>query len=233
MEEPPKIERIITTRGISLLDTATILKAYMSDIDRYHHHTTDAIPPIDKEDETSSKEGEAAMEVDGQGKIDALIRKTRREREEEALIAQMDKLVNNGKSGMISDDIYERLKMITDSIRAEAEGTPLVGGNAATESADKHSEEEEQIIDAGANDLPTDSEGAHRPEKLLEQRQRTTPAQQHGAAEGQKSKRDRKKEKKAKKAAKKSARKAKRKAREMEDEVGDGGGSSKRAKMEN
>mmetsp|Transcript_4966 Transcript_4966/g.12478 ORF Transcript_4966/g.12478 Transcript_4966/m.12478 type:complete len:239 (-) Transcript_4966:113-829(-) len=237
MEEPPKIERIITTQGISLPDTASILKAYMSDMDR-HHATADAmILPGDKD----AKEGEAATALDEHGEIDEPVRKTRREREEEDLLAQMDKLVNqNSSSKMISDDIYERLKMITDSIRAEAEGgTPL-------ESSHKLVEEEGPIVinaaDAAAgsvvannkNAIPIKSDEAILLEK--QQRQRTTTPAKSVANGEQKSKRDKKKEKKAKKAAKKSAKKAKRKSREMGDGVanhdGGGHGSSKKLKVE-
>mmetsp|Transcript_28759 Transcript_28759/g.61331 ORF Transcript_28759/g.61331 Transcript_28759/m.61331 type:complete len:225 (-) Transcript_28759:146-820(-) len=223
MEEPPKIERIVSSKGISLSDTATILKAYLSNIDQHHHE----VPPLDKDNE-DEQDATTSNEDNDKNKTP---RKSRHDWEEEALIAQMDALVNNkSSSGMMSDDVYERLKMITKSICAEVDGVPLSASGmtaAAAAASEKSSdtdkqqstevkvEVEEQIDDNGAFDFLAELEEAERVEQ-----------QQHQVGE---SKRDKKKEKKAKKSAKKAKKDAKRKAKEME---GDDGAVLKKAKVE-
>mmetsp|Transcript_37785 Transcript_37785/g.61745 ORF Transcript_37785/g.61745 Transcript_37785/m.61745 type:complete len:231 (+) Transcript_37785:221-913(+) len=228
MEEPPKIERIISTQGVSLSDTATILKTYVSNIDQYHHHP-DVQPLVDNDDNehaiTSQEEQASSNDHDKKAETP---RKSRQEREEEALIAQMDQLVNNKSSaGMISDDVYERLKMITKSICAEVDGKPLsvCGVTAVSSRGDsgKSAElgEEEQNDEADGFLALEDGLRLEREEQEQQQQpQEDTPKQ------------DKKEEKKAKKSAKKeekSAKKAaKRKAKETEDTSGQ---KTKRAKV--
>lgn len=217
MEEPPKIERIVSSKGISLSDTAILLQAYLSNIDQHHHE----VPPLDKDSEDNNEQDATTTpnDADGQTKIQTP-RKTREDWEAEALIAQMDALVNNkSSSGMMSDDVYERLKMITKSICAEVDGVPLSASGIIASKNEKEleaKEEQEQTEnDNGASDFLAQLEEAER----MEQQQKTVGE----------SKRDKKKEKKAKKSAKKSAKKAKRKAKEVED--GDSA-DLKRAKVE-
>mmetsp|Transcript_47035 Transcript_47035/g.99967 ORF Transcript_47035/g.99967 Transcript_47035/m.99967 type:complete len:202 (+) Transcript_47035:168-773(+) len=201
MEEPPKIERIISSRGVSLADTAVILKSYLSGIDRYHHHDSRPTTTSEQEETTSNENGEETP------------RQSRREREEEALIAQMDQLVNEKSSeGMISDDVYERLKMISESISAEVEGRPWsASGHAAAPGKPRETGNDDER-DEGASDFLADLEDAERLEaKELERQQvQQQPEQRRQQPpRSDKSKRDRKKEKKAKKAAKKAKKEAK------------------------
>ena len=59
MEEPPKIERIVSSQGVSLSDTATILKAYLANIDQHHHHqpADSNVAPYEEEgDEEDNKQ---------------------------------------------------------------------------------------------------------------------------------------------------------------------------------
>lgn len=208
MEEPPKIERIVSSRGISLSDTATILKAYLANIDQHYHRPVDNnVAPYEEE---GDEEDITNNNTDSKSNTNnTTSRKSRQEREEEALIAQMDHLVSNdnnkSKSGMISDDVYERLKMITQSICAEVEGKPI-------RNQVEMKEEEQSSLNNGTNDFLAELEETERLAKEEEdeeqQRQSPKPALTH---------RDKKKEKKAKKSAKKAKKEAKRKAKEMED----------------
>lgn len=246
MEEPPKIERIISVQGVTLSDTATILKTYLADIDQYHHHPSvvDSNSPehgaatVTQEDQTPQPKGNDKYSHDTP-------RKSRQEREEEALIAQMDRLVDDKlSSGMISDDVYERLKMISDSICAEVEGRPWSASGVVAaalaavtqeELGDDDDDDEQEVAeqndDDGAGAFLAELEGAVKLEQQggdLEQQQ-----QHQQQPTPNKSKRDKKKEKKAKKAAKKAKKDAKRKSKEMEV-VGDEdlARASKRVKTE-
>jgi len=222
MEEPPKIERIVSSQGISLSDSGTILTAYLSSIDQYHQTPTSTL--VKFEDDENS----AAASQDEVDKSAEAPRKSRQEREEEALIAQMDQLEQKKSSaGMVSDDVYERLQMITKSICAEVEGKPLSASGVAASRKGMSKENElegEQNDTNGADDFLAELEEAER----LEKQEDLQPQQVET------SKRDKKKEKKAKKAEKKSAKKAKkekkRKSKEMES--ADGSHISKRVKVE-
>lgn len=219
MEEPPKIERIVSSQGVSLSDTATILKAYLANIDQHHHHQP-ADSNVAPYEEEGDEEDITNNNTDNKSKTNNTTpRKSRQEREEEALIAQMDQLVNNNntnksKSGsMISDDVYERLKMITQSICAEVEGKPIRSAREFDNQVEMK-EEEQSSLNNGANDFLAELEETERLAKEEEgeeqQKQQPTPAiLTH---------RDKKKEKKAKKSAKKAKKEAKRKAKEMEVE---------------
>lgn len=202
---------------MSLSDTASILKTYTSNIDQHHHE----VPSLDADDNDDDEI--AASTEDGAEKAKTP-RKSREDWEAEALIAQMDALVNNKSStGMMSDDVYERLKMITKSICAEVDGVPLsASGMAAGSKSSKHKDlaaeeaEEEQPNDNGAGAFLAQLEEAER----LEQQQKTVGE----------TKREKKKEKKAKKSAKKAKKDAKRKAKEIED--GADGADLKKTKVE-
>lgn len=243
MEEPPKIERIISSQGVSLPDTATILKTYVSNIDQYHHQP-DVQPLVDNDDneDTTMSQDEQATSNDHDKKAETP-RKSRQEREEEALIAQMDQLVNNKSSaGMISDDVYERLKMITKSICAEVDGKLLsVCGVTATTVSSRDDpgksaelgEEEEQNDDADGFLALEDGLRVEQEEQEQQQQQPQEDTPKQDKKKEKKAKKSaRKEEKSAKKAAKKeekSAKKAaKRKAKETEDASGQ---KMKRAKV--
>ena len=215
MEEPPKIERIVSSQGVSLSDTATILKAYLANIDQHHHHQP-ADSNVAPYEEEGDEEDITNNNTDKSNTNNTTPRKSRQEREEEALIAQMDQLVNNNnntksKSGsMISDDVYERLKMITQSICAEVEGKPIRSAREFDNQVEMK-EEEQSSLNNGANDFLAELEETERlaKEEVQQKQQPTPPAiLTH---------RDKKKEKKAKKSAKKAKKEAKRKAKEMED----------------
>ena len=42
MEEPPRVERILSSRGISLSDASTILRSFLSTLDDNHGFSQDA-----------------------------------------------------------------------------------------------------------------------------------------------------------------------------------------------
>ena len=217
MEEPPRIERIIDSQGISLADTATILKRYISTIDQHHlHHEA----PANADD--SDDFDEAITEAIDDADAATPARKSRDELMEERLIAQMDQLANaKSSAGTISDDVYERLKMISDSICAEVEGHPLSASVAKKRAARKQSsaikvEEGAHNNEEGAEEFLADLAEAEEERAEEEKQQQTSQT-----------KRDKKKEKKAKKAAKKAKKEAKRKARESAE-----GQNAKKIKVE-
>ena len=211
MEEPPKIERILSSRGVSLSDAASLLKSFLSNIDQYHGRHDDEGGDLDDAlDGGGRRREELAYEddnVEGRGKRGGGPRKSWHEREEEALIAQMDQLANGGNSASgISDDVLERLRVITGSICAEVEGRPLSASGMMTSASRKDGatdafKEEEEGDDIGADDFLAVSGGGG--DSLAREERRRQQQQQ------QQQKKDKKKEKKAKKAAKKAKKDAK------------------------
>ena len=148
MEEPPKIERIISSRAVSLADASSILNSYVSDLDRYHQHASQQWDGTYDDDDHDGKGDGDGGENDDANATPA--RRSRREREEETLLAQMDQLASATESmsaGMISDDVYERLRTISRSMIAAVEGrrvsacgaTAGGGGAAADGSGDGES----------------------------------------------------------------------------------------------
>ncbi len=201
MEEPPKIEQIISSQGISLSDTASILNAYLSNIERDQYGLTTS----------------AAATITTEGEISEMpSNKSRQEREEEALIAQMDQLTNTKTSSstgrMIPDDIYERLKLIAQSICTEVEGksatSRMISDNAAALQHDIGGEDSNDTTAGGAETFLAELDEAYRFEQEDEM---TRHAKQLHVARSSQTKKDKKKEKKAKKAAKKAKKEAKRK----------------------
>ena len=162
MEEPPKVERIVSSKGVSIADAASLLKSFLSKIDQYdgnHHHDTRE----NDDDFFHTNDGLFGLESRKDNTVAATAtatstttpRKSWEEREEEALIAQMDKLANaNNNSSGISDDVLERLRMITKSICAEVDGKHLSASgmlmNAAVAAAGvvASSTREEDQVDA-------------------------------------------------------------------------------------
>ena len=224
MEEPPKIDRIISSQGISLSDTASILNAYLSNIEHLQYGgleaTADALLLSGK-----------STTADG-GISENSHNKSRQEREEEALIAQMDQLTNTKSSSssssssvgrMISDDIYERLKLITQSICAEVEGKPyttttsrmMTDDNVASDNGIDMGDISDinGATTRGADEFLAElDEAQHRLEQEEEEQKRQEKKLQVSRSSQMMTKKDKKKEKKAKKAAKKAKKEAKRKS---------------------
>lgn len=236
MEEPPKIERIISSRGASLSGAAAILQTYVSNIDQYHYHQDD-YPSVNngRNNLTATpREDRATTENEDGEKSECNPRKSRQEREEESLLAQMDQLANSSKSlsaGMISDDVYERLKMISDSLYAEVGGKTLSACRVAVGACGRSVE----TVDDGpldqANEILADAEVTET-SKRVEQKDRVlqplgeeTVPQPAGPSE-----RDRRREKKARKKTKKQAKREKRKQEVNKTERGGIGPDRKRTK---
>eukprot|EP01082_Thalassiosira_pseudonana_P004368 g4019.t1 g4019 contig15:163675-164340(+) len=219
MEEPPRIEKILSSQGVSLSDTAMILQAYLATIDHHHHRHPSEQPAHDDDDDNDDDTVKP--------------RKSRQEMQEEALLKQMDQL-SKKSSGMVSDDIYERLKMIRDSICGEVNGVPLMPSAARTameqsQGADDNSDDgAARAANNGAEDFLAELEEADRLTSGEGDEQTTTQQQQPPQVKDQ-SRKDKKKEKKEKKAAKKLKKESKRKARESLESNGDG---MKRVKLE-
>mmetsp|Transcript_7664 Transcript_7664/g.14039 ORF Transcript_7664/g.14039 Transcript_7664/m.14039 type:complete len:231 (+) Transcript_7664:156-848(+) len=227
LEEPPRIERIVSSRGINLADTATILQAYLSSIDDFHKPT-----PIDEgEGDETAAIGETGNNHDG----NATPRKSRQEIEDENLLQQLTATTSNSGNS-ISDDVYERLKIISDSIVAELSGKPLSvvdagrkGGGSAVE-YDNMNEEGDTNVD-GAEEFLQELKEAERNHAMNSpEEQPVQDGQQQQHQQHKQSKKDKKKDKKAKKAAKKAKKEMKRKAKEMNDTCDQTG--NKRVKLE-
>ena len=120
MEEPPRIEKITSSRGISLSDTATILHSFIETLDQDSSALSreDTAKPIPAET--------AAAAAAGSTNNWNTPRKTREQIEEETILKQFDLLSKQINSGLVSDDTYERLKLIRDSIAGEARGAPVL-----------------------------------------------------------------------------------------------------------
>ena len=238
LEEPPKIDRIVSSRGISLSDTAKILTSYLSNIEQFHHESPTASPAVSDSDAGGATNEEGAESADNNNKMS---------KREEALIAQMDQLVNKNNSTsagrMISDDIYERLKMITKSICAEVEGKPLSASGVVNKKANDDDDDEDSDVAAeseeamkvesdnneGTDDFLAELEEAEKVQQQDEDEDQTEPTSPPEQETPGSSKRDKKKEKKAKKSAKKAKKESKRKAKEMET---DAGNVAKKTKVE-
>ena len=223
MEEPPKVERIVSSKGVSIADAASLLKSFLSKIDQYdgnHHHNTRE----NDDDFFYINDGLFGLESRKDNTVAATAtatstttpRKSWEEREEEALIAQMDKLANaNNNSSGISDDVLERLRMITKSICAEVDGKHLSASgmlmNAAVAAAGvvaSSTREEEGQQQETSNYFSDKSRDDPIDDSWEQQHQ---PQHPHIAEiEVAKTKKDKKEEKKATKAAKKARKEAKR-----------------------
>ena len=238
LEEPPKIDRIVSSRGISLSDTAKILTSYLSNIEQFHHESPTASTAVSDSDAGGATNEEGSAEADNNNKMS---------KREEALIAQMDQLVNKNNSTsagrMISDDIYERLKMITKSICAEVEGKPLSASGVVNKKANDDDDGDGDVAAESEEAMKVESDNNEGTDDFLAELEEAEKVQQQDEDEDQKEpsspseqketpgslKRDKKKEKKAKKSAKKAKKEAKRKAKEMET---DAGNVAKKTKVE-
>lgn len=219
MEEPPKVERIVSSRGVSIADAASLLKSFLSKIDEfdYNHHFG-----RESRKDTVAAAATTSTTTPQYENGKSPPRKSWEEREEEALIAQMDKLANanNNSTTGISDDVLERLRMISKSICAEVDGKHLSASGmlmnaavAASSTRENHGvaaamhyfnegqqHETTRYFSVKTNDPIDDSwEEQH------------IPQHPHIAEiEVAKTRKEKKKEKKAKKAAKKARKEAKR-----------------------
>lgn len=216
MEEAPKIERVVASQGISISDTAKILTSYLSKVN-HHHHQGINFNDTSKDDNTNLNDND---EGDYHANNKSPIRKSKQEREEDFLIAQMDQLANIKSSGMISDDIYERLNSITQSITAEVEGRTIsaCGLDKNKEQNEGSDDNVNDTTDDGANDFQAGQSEKHTNTKQQQEVQVQQPQQQQQTNTTPKSHREKKKAKKDKKAAKKAKKEAKRKAKEMEED---------------
>lgn len=128
MEEAPKIERLITSRGITLSDAASILSSYVAIIDSAAspHKTSPAFDDASTPDTNQANNHSTELGI--------LSPRQRQEQNEEreagrllAKLNQLDPASSNNRyfGGSISDDVYERLHMIMKSMVGEAEGKPV------------------------------------------------------------------------------------------------------------
>mmetsp|Transcript_21042 Transcript_21042/g.34493 ORF Transcript_21042/g.34493 Transcript_21042/m.34493 type:complete len:246 (+) Transcript_21042:97-834(+) len=241
MEEPPKIDRLLSSHGITLSNASNTLKAYVSMID--HHHGPRQPPssstPIDAPSSSFDNGGNDTRISQQQDSAAA------EEREEERLLArlnQLDPTVTNNRLGSISEDVYERLRMIMESVSAEAEGRVVsaVGvyassKNVVEQSGSENYEGGEDVMKEELEDeFMKELEEAERLEMdyQVQQQQQQPKVEQDQPQQEQQQKIDyeqKKKDKKAKKAAKKAKKDAKKR------KASSGGGDAneeKRIKVE-
>lgn len=199
MEEPPKIERLLSSRGIALKDAANILKSYVEAIDHVPRKPVDitTVHPSTSDDQGS----------DGNQKNKTSRQDIEEERETERLLVEINQL--DPKKSSISDDVYERLQMIMKSMVGEAEGRPVsaVGVYVAAKAAEKSgSIDDNNEGDGGAvQQLGNNEEDDFVKELEEAARLEMGHTQQQQQDEYEKKKKD----KKAKKAAKKAKKEAK------------------------
>lgn len=221
MEEPLRIEHILSSRGISISDTAAILQAFLATLDNHHF--------------ASKNNGEAekatvASDSNSWNKP----RKSRQEMEEESILKQFDLISKQSETRLVSDDTYERLKMIRDSILGEASGRPVLpseivkatkrdnAGIDMNHGVNNQNHDFEEIIDETQQfieELHEAEQDLSRKEKEKQERKRRQEAKQA------------KKEKKAAKKAKKEAKRERRDKRKAESANSHDGGK-KRVKVE-
>ena len=238
MEESPKIERLISSHGITLSDAANILKSYLTIID--DHHGPRKPKPSTAADDGTDAAGIAPSSLLNGGDDDDdhdANKKSRQqdvvaaaeETEEERLLARLNQLdpkesSNNNRLGSISEDVYERLQMIMESVCGEVEGRVVsaAGVYASSSSSSKGvvdeqsggdddegavvvKEEQEVDADYGEDEFTKELEEAEQrleTDQHEEEQQRAQPQQKLGYEQ-------KKKDKKAKKAAKKAKKEAK------------------------
>ena len=202
MEEPPRIEKITSSRGISLSDTATILQSFINTLDNDHGR--------------SSQDGSFKISAASESTPDKMNtpRKTRQEIEEESILRQFDLLSKQVNSSLVSDDTYERMKLIRDSIVAEASGKPLLPSRVKKS-------DDNNITTANENDLhdnvgnsikQEDEEIDNGHQQLINELNETE--QDLNKREEKEKRREAKRAKKEKKEAKKAKKEAKREKRE-------------------
>lgn len=231
MEEPPRIEKVTSSRGISLSDAGSILQSFIDTLDNDHDGTTsshhDNPPSTPAVTATSSTANNA----------NTTPRKTRQEIEEEAILKQFDLLAAK-PSGLVSDDTHERLKLIRDSILGEVTGKIVLPSSVVKKIGDDVDATTTNGNSRGEN-TPSDENGTNNVKEEEEDGQQFTNELNEAEEELQRqedemkrreAKRAKKEKKSAKKARKEARRESKRRGMEMSD--GGGGGSNKRIKLE-
>jgi hypothetical protein len=221
MEEPPRIEKVTSSRGVSLSDTATILQSFIDTLDNDH-----GTPSHDGTTKTSAV---AAAAANGSAGKCNTPRKTRQELEEESILKQFDLLSKQINSGLVTDDTYERLKLIRDSMAGEVCGKPLLPSQV------KKVDDDDAAADFAENEVRGDYDEA----PIKEEEEENIDESQQFINELNKVEDDlirqeederRKKAKKAKKEKKKAKKEAKREKRRASRESN--GNSEKRIKVE-
>lgn len=221
MEEAPKIDRIVSSRGVSVKETAAIMRAYVSSLGSFQPLPSD-LP--DADDDGAGGGGDDA------GEPSSAERKSRREMKEEALLAALA-AEETAVRQLISDDVRERLGLIAESIAAEAEGRelPSVAGRRERDEAKQREEGGSQVGDAPYDEEGADQDGADADAggaDFLAELEEAERVQRERDDEGKDRLASKKKEKKAKKAAKKAKKAAKRRS------SADAEGGGKRVKLE-
>ena len=232
MEEAPKIERLITSRGITLSDAASILSSYVAIIDSAAapHKTSPAFDDASTPDTNQANNHSTELGI--------LSPRQRQEQNEEreagrllAKLNQLDPASSNNRyfGGSISDDVYERLHMIMKSMVGEAEGKPVSavkvynnsnnndGGDnnvVSSEAADAENEQSGEQLEEnhGEDAFMKELEEAEQQRLLVEPTDDDddkSPEEETSQSMQQVDYEQKKKDKKAKKAAKKAKKDAK------------------------
>jgi hypothetical protein len=249
MEEAPKIERLITSRGITLSDAASILSSYVAIIDSAASPHKMTSPTFDHNDNDASTP-DTNQANNHSTELGILSPRQRQELNEEretgrllAKLNQLDPASSNNRyfGGSISDDVYERLHMIMKSMVGEAEGKPVSavkvynnsnnndGDNnvVSSEAADAEKEQsgEQPEENHGEDAFMKELEEAEQQQRLLVEP--TDDDDKLQEAVQQVDYEQKKKDKKAKKAAKK----AKKEAKKRKVSVGGATDEKKRMKV--
>lgn len=229
MEEPPRIEKVTSSRGISLSDAGSILQSFIDTLDNDHDGTTSS-----HHDKPSST---PAVTATSSTNANTTPRKTRQEIEEEAILKQFDLLAAK-PSGLVSDDTHERLKLIRDSILGEVTGKIVLPSSvvkkigddvdATTTNGNSSGENTYWDDENGTNNVKEEEDGQQFINELNEAEEELQ--RQEDEMKRREAKRAKKEKKSAKKARKEARRESKRRGMEMSD--GGGGGSNKRIKLE-
>lgn len=221
MEEPPRIEKVTSSRGVSLSDTATILQSFIDTLDNDHGTSS--------HDGTTKTSAAAAAAANGSAGKYNTPRKTRQELEEESILKQFDLLSRQINSGLVTDDTYERLKLIRDSMAGEVCGKPLLPSQVKKVDDDGAADSAENAVGGDYDDAPIKEE---EEEKNIDESQQFINELNKVEDDLIRQEEDerRKKAKKAKKEKKKAKKEAKREKRRASRESN--GNSEKRIKVE-
>ena len=251
MEEAPKIERLITSRGITLSDAASILSSYVAMIDSAAspHKTSPAFDDASTPDTDQANNHSTELGI--------LSPQQRQEQNEEreagrllAKLNQLDPASSNNRyfGGSISDDVYERLHMIMKSMVGEAEGKPVSavkvynnknndddGDNnvVSSEAADAEKEQSGEQLEEnhGEDAFMKELEEAEQQQLLVEPTDDDDKSPEEDTLQSDMQQVDYEQKKKDKK-AKKAAKKAKKEAKKRKASIGGATDEKKRIKVE-
>jgi hypothetical protein len=220
MEEPPRIENVTSSRGASLSDAGSILDSFINTLDSQGQG---ASQPIDAKPSTPAK---AAAGTSSTAAVTP--RKTRAELEEESILKQFD-LLSKQNTGLVSDDTYERLKLIRDSIVGEVEGRVLKPSLLKKKEA-VESNGVDEFDEHRYNAYNEDDQEVDESQQFINELEEV---EQELVAREEESRRSAKKAKKEKKSAKKAKKEAKKKRKQDSLRESEAGGvSEKRIKLE-